>query len=249
MAGIQDRINGVLATVQSLFTTLRDIFLVLLFVVLLCFPSRLNSVLTRAGISQINGGIFTWEKQAQQAATQSTDAAQANSSASEALDEVKSALDQIAGQSTDPNIKAEATNAATQAAGSIASLDNANSSLAHSVLTLQTAVQGTPNAAQAFPTEGWVLLGNVDSTHQRWTHSTTPKIASASPAVTVGQVVTFADNVFLRADEAQNQTHNQAAILGVVRSGSNAVVTDVDYVLNHKGNAHFWVKVKMKSNQ
>ncbi len=245
----QSGINAILATTQSLFTVLRDVFLVILFVFLLCFPTQLNSTLTKAGISQLNGGIFTWQQQAKQASSQSTAAAQENSSASDALDEIKSALDDIASQSTDPNIKKQATDAANQAASSIASLNNANSSLAHSVLTLQTVAQGTQSAAQASPAEGWVLLGNADPTHQNWTHSTTPKIADASPAVTVGQVVTFADNVFLRADKAQNQTFNQAAILGAVRTGSTAAITDIDYVPNKKGNAHLWVKVKMKSSQ
>ncbi len=245
----QSRINAILATTQSLFTVLRDVFLVILFVILLCFPTQFNSMLTKAGISQLNGGIFTWQQQAQQATTQSTNAAQSNSSASEALDDIKSALEDIASQSTDPNIQKQATDAANQAAGSIASLENANSSLAHSVLTLQTAAQATQSEAQASPAGGWVLLGNADPTHQQWTKSTTPKIANASPAVIVGQVVTFADNVFLRGDAAQNQTHNQASISGAVRSGSTAVITDVDYVANKKKNAHVWVKVKMKSNE
>ena len=146
MPGIQDTLNSVLTTTQSLFTVLRDVFLVVLFVVLLGFPTQLNSILTKAGISQLNGGIFTWQQQAQQAATQSANAAQSNSSASDALDSVKSTLDAIASQSKDPNIRKQAADASSQAAGSIAFLDNANSSLAHSVVTqekmLQTAAPG-----------------------------------------------------------------------------------------------------------
>jgi hypothetical protein len=225
------------------------VFLVILFVFLLCFPTQLNSTLSKAGISQLNGGIFTWQKQAQQASTQSTDAAQSNSSASEALEEIKSTLDDIASQSSDPTIKKQATDAANQAAGSITSLDNANSSLAHSVLTLQSAAQGTQSGEQTPTAGGWVLLGNADPTHQHWTHSTTPKIANASPAVTIGQVVTFADNVFLRADVAENQKPGEATILGAARSGSTAVITAVNYLPNKKGNARVWVKVKMKSDQ
>ncbi|MFZ1087195.1 MAG: hypothetical protein WAN35_19705 [Terracidiphilus sp.] len=243
------RINLILATTQSLFTVLRDVFLVILFVFLLCFPTQLNSRLTQAGISQLNGGIFTWQAQAQQATSQSTDAAQSNASASEALDEIKSTLEGIASQSADPSIKKQATDAASQAASSIASLDNANSSLAHSVLTLQSATRGAQSAEPASPAEGWVFLGNADPTHQQWTHSTKPKIADASPAVSVGQTVTFADNVFLRADAAQNQSPSKAAISGAARTGSAAVITDVHYLPIKNGNAHVWVKVNMKSNQ
>jgi hypothetical protein len=245
----QSGINAFLATTQSLFTVLRDVFLVILFVILLCFPAQLNSMLSKAGISQLNGGIFTWQAQAQQATTQSTNAAQDSASASAALEEIKSTLDDIASQSADPKIKKQATDASDQAASSITSLESANSSLAHSVLTLQATAQGTQPGEQAPPANGWVLLGNADPTHQNWTHSTTPKIANASPAVTVGQTVTFADNVFLRADAAQNQKPSQASILGAARSGSTAVITDVHYLPNKKGNARVWVKVKMNSGQ
>jgi hypothetical protein len=117
------------------------------------------------------------------------------------------------------------------------------------VLTLQSAAQGTQSGEQTPTAGGWVFLGNADPTHQHWTHSTTPRIANASPDLTAGQVVTFADNVFLRADAAQNQVPSQASILGAARSGSTAVITAVNYLPNRKGNARVWVKVNVKSGQ
>ncbi len=245
MPGVQERVDAVLATTQNLFTVLRDMFLALLLIVLLGFPAQLNSILSKAGITQVNGGVFTWQ-QATQAAAQGTAAAQADSSASDTLEDVESTLDDIASNSSDPNIKKMATDAANQAATTRSSLETANSSLAQSVVTLQAA-PGAASAAKASPTSGWVLLGNADSTHQQWTKSTKPKIAG-SPGVTVGQAITFNDSVFLRGDKAPNQTFNQAPILGAVRSGSSAVVTDVEYVTNKKGNVRVWVKVNMKSN-
>jgi hypothetical protein len=253
MSGIQDTVNSVLSTTQSLFTVLRDVFLVVLFVVLLGFPTQLNSILTKAGISQLNGGIFTWQQQAQQAATQSTSAAQANSSASDALDSVKSTLDAIASQSKDPGIKKLATDASSQASGSIAFLDNANSSLAHSVVTqekmLQTAVPGAQSSPSPPASQGWVYIGRADPAHQSWLNPPKPKISAGSPAVTVGQTVTFTDNIFLRADKAQNETYNQAAILGAVRSGTTAIISQLDYSHARKGGDFVWVKVTAQSGQ
>lgn len=248
MPGVHERVDAILSTTQNLFTLLRDVFLALLLIVLLGFPAQLNSILSKAGITQVNGGVFTWQQQAKQAAAQGTEAAQADSAATDTLDEVKSTLDDIASNSTDPNIKKLATDASNQAATTLASLDSASNSLAQSVITLQTAPPGSTSAPQvSSPTSGWVLLGNTDPTHQNWTKTTKPKIAG-SPDVTVGQTITFTDNVFLRGDKAQNQSFNQAPILGAVRKGSSAVVTEVDYVPNKKGNAHVWVKVNMKSN-
>ena len=253
MPGIQDTVNSVLTTTQSLFTVLRDVFLVVLFVVLLGFPTQLNSILTKAGISQLNGGIFTWQQQAQQAATQSANAAQANSSASDALDSVKSTLDAIASQSKDPGIKKLAADASSQASGSLAFLDNANSSLAHSVVTqekmLQTAVPGAPSSPAPPASQGWVYIGRADPTHQSWLNPPRPKISSGSPAVSAGQSVTFTDDIFLRADKGPNQTFNQAAILGAVRSGASATITQLDYSHARKGGDFVWIKVAVKSGQ
>lgn len=246
MPDVHARVDAVLSTTQNLFTVLRDLFLAVLLIVLLGFPAELNSILSKAGITQVNGGVFTWQE-AKQAADQGTAAAEADSSATDTLDEVKSTLDDIASNSTDPNIKKLATDASNQAATTLASLETANSSLAQSVVTLQTATPGSASAATASPTSGWVLLGHADSTHQQWTKSTKPKI-SGSPDVKVGQTITFIDSVFLRGDKAQNQSFNQAPILGAARSGSSGVVTDVEYVTNKRGNAHVWVKVNLKSN-
>jgi hypothetical protein len=249
----QSGMNAILATTQSLFTVLRDVFLVILFIFLLCFPTQLNSTLTKAGISQLNGGIFTWQQQAQQAAAQSTTAAQASAAASDSLSDVKSALDAIASQSKDPAIKKQATDAATQAAGSITSLESANSSLARSVVTQEgmahSSGPGTESTTSASASQGWVFVGKADPTHQHWAAIPRPKIATASPAVTVGQVVTFSDDIFLRADKGQDQTFNQAAILGAVRAGNTATITALQFSHARAGGDFVWVKVTVKGGQ
>jgi hypothetical protein len=249
----QSGINAFLATTQSLFTVLRDVFLVILFVILLCFPSQLNSMLSKAGISQLNGGIFTWQAQAQQAATQSKTAAQAGAAASDSLSEVKSALDAIASQSKDPAIKKQATDAANQAAGSISSLDSANSSLARSVVTQESMAHssgpGTESTTSSSASQGWVYVGKADPTHQHWADIPKPKIATASPAVAIGQVVTFTDDIFLRADKEQGQTFNQAAILGAVRAGNRATISQLQYSHARIGGDFVWIKVSVKGDQ
>jgi len=253
MAVNESSINAILATTQSLFTVLRDVFLVILFVFLICLPKQLNSMLTQAGISTLNGGIFTWQQQAQQAATQTTNAAQANSAASDSLSDVKSALEAIASQSKDPAIRKQATDAANLASGSITSLESANSSLARSVVTQENMVHssgpGTESATSASASQGWVYVGKADPTHQHWAALPKPKIATVSPAVTGGQTVTFSDNVFLHADKAENQTFNQSAILGAVRAGSTATIAGLEYSHARAGGDFVWIKVVVKANQ
>ena len=126
---------------RTCLRVLRDVFLALLLIVLLGFPAQLNSILSKAGITQVNGGVFTWQ-QANQAADQGTAAAQADSSASDTLEEVESTLDDIASNSSDP-ISKNGHGCRDPGGHHPASLETANSSLAQSVVTLQTATPGS----------------------------------------------------------------------------------------------------------
>jgi len=53
----------------------------------------------------------------------------------------------------------------------------------------------------------------------------------------------------LRADKGQNQTYNQAAIVGAVRSGSTATITELNYSHARNGGDFVWVKVAAKGGQ
>lgn len=245
----EDKVNAVLATTQTLFTVLRDVFLVILFVALLWFPIKLNKHLKDAGIQEIDGGIFKWQQQVEQAANQSKTAAQDSSAATEPLQQVKSVLVSIASESKDPNIRKRASDAASQMESSLASLNIASSSLAKSLVTqdsiLQNASAATASASSPAPSlsQGWVYLGEADIAHQHWRTPPEPKISSPTPALTSGQVVTFSDDVYLRGDKAPGQTFNQAAVLGAVRSGSKARIVELQYSHALNGGEFVWVKV------
>lgn len=243
----EDKFNAVLATIQSLFNVLRDVFIVILFVALVWFPVKLNQHLHDAGIQEIDTFLFKWKQEVQEAATQSKTAAQDSSAVPDSLQQVKSVLESIAGESKDPNIRKQASDAASQVESSLGSLKIASSSLARSLATqdsiLQNASAATASAPAPLLSQGWVYLGEADTTHQHWRTPPEPKISSPSPALTSGQVVTFGDDVYLRGDKAPGQTFNQAAVLGAVRSGSKARVVELQYSHALNGGEFVWVKV------
>ncbi|HEY1901298.1 MAG TPA: hypothetical protein VGG56_02630 [Terracidiphilus sp.] len=243
--------------VKAALTILRDLFLLAFLVGLLFFPKPLNSLLTKAGIAEIHGGIFEWQQQVRQAASQNKVAAQANSNASDILGQVQTTLVNIVNTSKDPTIKKQAADAANSVEASLTSLGNVDASLTKSLVTqesiLQSASAALPAAAAAAPipvSQGWIYLGKTDSQHKSWITPPQPKTSAQSPALRAGQVITLTDDLYLRADKTpQDQTFNQAAIVGAVRSGSVATISDAQYSPARGGGDFVWAKVVVKGNQ
>jgi hypothetical protein len=241
----------VIDLVQSILTIARDLLLSVLFLFLLFWPQTLNGLFTRAGITEIDGGVFTWKQQVQASADQNKAAAQANSAATDSLNDVQSTLAAIAAQSKDPSIKAQATQALGQVNGSLSSLQNVDQSLSRSLITQQSILQApaTPGQQQSPATvvrpQGWVYLGEVDANSQRWMIPPQPKVSSSSAVPQVGQTITLTDDLYLRADKASGQTYNQAAITGAVRSGSSAKILDLQPSHARNGGLFLWAKISV----
>jgi hypothetical protein len=228
-------------------TILRDLFLLALFIGFLFFPTSLSGLLKRAGISQINGGIFQWRANAEAAANQNLSAAQDTTAASQTLQDVRSDLQKIASSSADPATRHAASEAASKVEGSLNKLDKANSTLVASYITQKEVVSAAdaaaaPSAAPSGSLQGWVYLGEADTSHQKWITPPEPKINAGSPALQAGQTITFTDDVFVRADNPAG-FFNQGSVLGAVRAGTNATVTEVRPSHAKNGGDFLWVKI------
>ena len=249
---LTSKTKAVIDLVQSVLTIARDLLLSILFLFLLFWPQTLNGLFTRAGITEIDGGVFTWKQQVQASADQNKAAAQANSAATDSLGDVQTTLTAIAAQSKDPSIKAQATQALGQVNGSLSSLQNVDQSLSRSLITQQTILQTPTTPAQAnapsatvVSPQGWIYLGKVDDARQNWLTPPQPKISASAPVPQVGQTITLTDDLYLRADKASGQTYNQAAITGAVRSGSSAKVLTIQPSPARGGGQFLWAKISV----
>jgi hypothetical protein len=245
--------TAVLAGLKDAFAALREILLLILFVILLFFPKSLNSRLADAGLTKIDGGVFTWQqKEVNKSVDQSKAAAQANSAATDSLTDVKAALVAIASESTDKKIKDQANATLQKLDGSLVSLQAADQSITKSLLTQQAILQPPASASPSAPAavnHGWTYLGEIDSAKQHWMIPPQPKIAASSPMPAVGQTVTLTDDLYLRADKGPGQTFNQAPIIGALRAGTAVAINDVQTSHALNGGQFVWAKVKANGNQ
>jgi hypothetical protein len=109
---------------------------------------------------------------------------------------------------------------------------------------LSSAVRAQPDAQP--PTharEGWIYLGHVDESKTNWSPSSTI-VQRPSPSFNVGDVVTIADDVYVRADSSSSQ-RNQAAVIGVVRAGETIRVLEVGYTHALRGGWFVWLRVSL----
>lgn len=246
---IGDKAKSWLDLVKEGLTILRDLFLAVLFMGFLFFPKHLNKALTNAGITQISGGVFQWQPQVKQAASQNASAAQEASEAASTLQDVKADLQTIAGSSTNAATKQAIEDASSKIDGTLSSLDQANSTLASSYLAQQSLLQNanagstpaaTPTSAAV---QGWVNVGKSDATGQAWATPPKPKISAGSPVLKAGDSITFTDDVFVHGDKPAGGRYNQGPVLGAVRAGTTGQVLEVEASHAKEGGEFVWVKI------
>ena len=246
-----ERTKEILTPVKDGLTVIRDLMFLLLFAFLLFFPQTLNDLLSKAGITALNGGIFTWKQQVQVAAAKTKDAADANQATAASLDDVKTVLGAISSQSGDAKIKAQADDAIQKLDSSLSTLNYAGSNLRSSLATQQTILQATaPTQASSTnnPLQGWVYLGEADAERKHWITPPQPKVAASTPIPTAGQSITLTDDLYLRADKASGQTFNQAVIVGVAHVGSTAKVLEVQPSHALNGGDFIWAKIIVQTS-
>ncbi|HEY0759186.1 MAG TPA: hypothetical protein VGD59_08025 [Acidisarcina sp.] len=250
-------LDAILNTVKNAFSVLREIVLLAVFMVLIFFPRSLNSRLSQAGLTRIDGGVFTWEQQKEinNSVDQSKAAAQANSAATESLNQAKATISALAGKSTDKEVIAQANAAIFKVDGSLSSLHAADQSLVKSLVTQQGILQSASNGSGGragssadVGASGWVYLGEIDATGKRWMVPPEPKVGANAPTPAAGQTVTLSDDVYLRADKGPGQTFSQAAIVRAVSAGTAVTITDVQPSAALNGGKFIWAKVTVKGS-
>ncbi|HEX4321890.1 MAG TPA: hypothetical protein VHZ52_13340 [Acidobacteriaceae bacterium] len=250
--GATKRTRELLDLVKDASTVARDLLILLLILFLLCWPTTLNNILYKAGVTSMNLGVVAWKQKVQDSADQTKVAVNANNATASALDDVRTSLTAIASQSSDPKVKLQAQQALQSLDNSLTTLDYAGTTLKSSLATQQTILQATTPAQQSSTKvqslQGGVYLGEADAQQQHWMIPPQPKISASSPVPKVGQTLTLTDDLYLRADKAANQTFNQATIIGVAHVGSVARVLDVQPSHALNGGVFLWAKIAVTEN-
>ena len=224
--------HGFVEATKDLFVLLREGCIVTLFVLVLFMPKTFQKVLGRVGISKVTtpfGDIDvrnTGEKVA---------------SVSRGITDGVAVLQQLQTQITDPVKKQKLQDLTTSLTGLQQQAHDADADI--KVLVGQQAAAQV-SAPQAAPAAGWVFLGHVDDSKQKWSGEGAKNISSEeSPALKTGDRFTIATAAYLYSD-APSGHHLEGTVAGVLPAGTQVqVIEDPQYSHALAGGDFLWVKV------
>jgi septal ring factor EnvC (AmiA/AmiB activator) len=92
---MSDQAPGIIEQLKGLVTFLREAIIVIVLILLLVFPTTVNSVLTKAGFTQASIAGFTWQRELEAAVQTTQDANQSVSKLENELQSTSAELEQI----------------------------------------------------------------------------------------------------------------------------------------------------------
>src|SRR5262245_11327905 len=230
------------ATAKDCLAVAREALLVAAFLLLLLLPERFNDLLERAGFTKGSLLGFDWEKRIKVSAEQAKGAGDAISQVESRLKEFDDRLRALDTQTTDARVKSTIALLSRDVQASLQETAKADRAAKSSVLSQQQLIsQVAPAAVEA---TGWMYLGKTDSPGGKWLPGSPETIETVpTSAIKPGARLRAKDDVYLRADAAPGQKHNEGRVVSVVSRGQDVEVLDVQYPKREWGAAA-WAKVK-----
>jgi len=207
--------HGFVEATKDLFVLLREGCIVTLFVLVLFMPKTFQKVLGRVGISKVTTPFGDIDVR---------NTGEKVASVSRGITDGVAVLQQLQTQITDPVKKQDADADIKVLVGQ------------------QAAAQ--VSAPQAAPAAGWVFLGHVDDSKQKWSGEGARNInPEVSPALKAGDRFSITTAAYFYSD-APSGHHLEGTVAGVLPAGTQVqVIEDPQYSHALAGGDFLWVKV------
>lgn len=226
-------LDNVVGITTDIFVLLREMCIVILFVLLLVFPLTFQSLLTRIGIKSVTTPFGDIDV---------ADAGGTVSTLDRGLSDSVERLQQIQATVAEPSSKNDIQNVVTYLQGMQQQAQSTDDSIKTTLVAQQAAAAKT--SPQSAKISGWLLLGHVGPDKQQWTGKGAKNVAaSLSPAITVGEQFEITSPAYLR-ESAPAEEHTKNKVVGVVASGQVKVTDPPAYTPAIAGGYYLWAKVQ-----
>jgi hypothetical protein len=229
------------AKLKDLVSTVRDLLLLALFVLLLINPKFINDRLVAAGFTKGSIAGFEWEKQLQTSTEQTKAAGETVQKADENYSDLVARLNDLEHRVTDPAVKTEVKNLGQVAEKSRLEIQAADTTLKHSLAAQQQIFASI--APSSVADTGWIFAGKLNEEKTAWDPTDPPTVSPSPLSFSPGMKLTVRDDVYLRADATTN-AHASASILGVAHVGEQLEVLAQDPSHFKRGGWFIWLKVR-----
>ncbi len=226
-------LDNIVGVTTDIFVLLREMCIVILFVLLLVFPLTFQSLLTRIGIKSVTTPFGDIDV---------ADAGGTVSTLDRGLSDGVERLQQIQATSSDPSNKNDIQNLVTYLQGLQQQAQSTDDTIKTSLVAQQAAVAKT--SPQTAKTSGWLLLGRVSPDKQQWAGKGPKNVAaSLSPVITVGEEFAVTAPAYLRESPPADE-HMKNKVVGVVAGGQVKVTDPPAYAPAIAGGLFLWAKVQ-----
>lgn len=215
-----------LGNVKDVVAIVKESVILLVILVVLCFPRQTITALAKLGFGKIEtpiGDIDTAEYLKAAAAVEA-----ARSGVTDAAAAVQAVLGTVEGTA-----RTQLTEVADGLRTTAASLNQPEQVLA-------TAAKKQPLAGAEPTLEGWMFVGHADEAKRAWAPAS--EIVSApTPLFEPGQTVRVTKDVYLRGS-SRTGDRNAGPVVGVVHAGEDVRVLEVGYTHALRGGWFVWVR-------
>lgn len=228
--------------IKDLVSTVRDLLLLVVFILLLTMPKFINDRLVAAGFTKGSIAGFQWETQLKSSTEQTKAAGETVQRANENYSDLVARLNDLEHKVTDPTVKNEVKSLGQAAEKSRLDIETADSTLKRSLATQQQIFASI--APSSVADTGWIFAGKLTEDKTAWDPTDPPPTISPVPlSFSVGMKLTVRDDVYLRGDAPTN-AHTSAPISGVARVGDQLEVLAQDLSHFRRGGWFVWLKVR-----
>jgi hypothetical protein len=222
---------GFVATAKGALGVVREALIVVMFLLLILWPSAFNGVLERAGFTKGSLMGFEWQKQLKDSTEQAKGAGEAITQIQSRLQGLEKSLEGASGP--------DAAALKAQVKALVQDTQKADQATLNSLVTQQRLIaQAAPAAVEV---SGWIYAGKTTSARDRWTGDQVLD-SVALPELRAGTRVRVDRDVYLRDNDGRDPK-NLGSIVGVVPRGEQVLIQDVAYQPRPTFVA-VWVKVR-----
>ena len=227
-----------LSFIKEILVVLREAILPVIFILLLLFPSLINTALQNAGFTEGSFAGLTWKKSVEQTKIASQYVADVGSE----LEEIRKELEQLKGSNTNPSVQRNVESLLTRIEDSQNKTKVADQTLKSSLKNQEDVIERKD--LQSKEQIGWIYLGKVDENKTGWERGYPKSIVPVRvESVREGEVLKINDDVYLRG-EVSSGPRSAATVLSVVKVNEQVQVLELDYSHAKGGGWFAWVKVK-----
>ena len=226
---------------KDVTSTVRDVLLLGLFILLLTWPKFINDRLATAGFTKGSIAGFEWETQLKSSTEQTKAAGETVQKANENYSDLVARLNDLEHKVTDPAVKSEVKSLGQAAEKSRLEIETADNTLKRSLATQQQIVASI--APSSVADTGWIFAGRLTEDKTAWDPADPPTVSPSPLSFSPGTRLTVHDDVYLRADASTN-AHTVGQILGVARAGDQLEVLAQDPSHFRRGGWFVWLKVR-----